>query len=321
MKKVRFTEDIALNIINSIFENSGLQDFGNDPNLPKEWREKSVLDALNLDFYTFKYRPLATLNIITDLINKGAQSVNMLSALNRAFCLLYLGQIKRVFAKDNDTFEVPVNLEFWIQTSKVKLLEMLVSECNIGLIGNRLTVDFGEEQRKIAIQFGNLNVIDVVTGQPCGEMTAVSCECTMVVSPNISTYQDYSISVNWATNPQNTPVEMPVFSFLAESVATAKGVPYMVNPRTTGIINLSNSKTFTFGFYGFENEFVKHLRKKLLLTTDDSDDNNEVFELSILKDTIEYNSRVVITKHNMSVEPGTGYETHTVTFAVEGMSI
>lgn len=316
MKKVRFTENIALQIVQGLFENININFGENELTVPVEWRGKSIMEALNVDYYTFKYRPLTTIELITREIANGATSINSLQALTRSFCLLYLGQIKRVFARDNDTFEVPVNLEFWVQTKKVQLLEMLISECNIELIGSRIPIAFGDEERRCAIQFGNLNVVDVVTGQPCGEMTVINCECTMVFSPNITDYSDYEIKIQ--AEKDGNWVMLPIFNFQAERVMTGKSVPYLNNPRTTGNINLSNSKTYTIGFYGFKsNEFVEILSNSTL-STNREEDNNRTFEIIIKRNGIDEKNTVIVSRHSIGVEPGTGYETHTVTLVANG---
>lgn len=314
MGKVRITENAMLQIVTGVFNEIDIKFEENDISVPPDWRGKTINEAINIDYYTFKYRPLSTTELIAKKVQDNATRIDNLESLKRSFCLLYLGQVKRVFAKDIDKAEIPVNLEFWVQTNKIQLLETLISECNIGLIGERITVQIGAETRRAAIVFGNLNVIDVVTGLPCGEMTTVTCECTVELSPDIYDYSDYKITIVW----DSYSVDLPIYDLSIEENMTAKSVPYVNTPQSTGNINLASADVFTLGFYGLNNSFVNFITNNTLADSSNKE-NNKVFKMTIRRGNSSYECNVVISRHTINVQPGTGYETHTLTLVRKGL--
>ena len=75
-----------------------------------------------------------------------------------------------MFSKENDIVTVSANLEYWLQDSKVKLLEDLIEDMTVETMGIRIPVQIGKEMRKAIIVFGNLDVSDYQEATEFGGM-------------------------------------------------------------------------------------------------------------------------------------------------------
>lgn len=179
-KKVRITADAVLAIVRGIFEDEDVNFTVNDETAPESWKGKTVNDILNVEYYTFKHRPEASQTIIEKIMQEKGYATK-LEALNRSFCLLSLGNIERLYSKDVDMAVLSATLEYYVQTSKVKLLEYLIEDSNIETSGLRIPVEFGDQRRKAVVFFGRPVVSDIQSSTPFGEAAIAEVEVVIII--------------------------------------------------------------------------------------------------------------------------------------------
>ena len=319
MSKIKITADAVLSIIQGIFSDEDVNVVIDDPSAPPSWAGKTIEQILNVEYYTFKHRPISTQNVIDKMLEENGQT-DKLAGISRAFCLLSLGNIERLFSKDVDMVVLSASLEYYIQTSKVKLLEYLIEDCNIATSGLRIPVQFGNETRKAVIIFGQPTVSDIQTAATFGEMALVDVAVNLILYPDVISYSEYTVSVSFRDSEGELKTStIPLSSFTFVNTMTQKAVPRATDTRMVGNVNLSNAKSFVLVFEGYNNDFINHITDKAL-SSDVNQDNNESFILSITRGGAEaYTHEVVIKDHQVIVNADTGNETHTITL-VTGVS-
>lgn len=310
MKKVKITAESVLEIVNHIFVQANRELVGE--NVPERWRGKTVTEAMNIEYYTFKHRPSSTEDVINKMISSG-EEVNRLAALDRAFCLFSLGETERLYAKDVDMSVLTANLQYYLQTSKVGLLEGLIEDCVIETSGVRTTVEFAEnentESRKAVVIFGRPVVEEVQTAGSFGEMAVVSVDITLMLYPDVMSYGDYTVSFSFLEGGVSKTEGVPLSSLSFVRTMTQKAMPRTDNVRQVGSVNLSCAMSFVLVFDGYNNAFINHLTDKAL---GGSADNNEVYTMDIKRGEKTYTHNVVVKDHQVTVSNGTGNETHTL---------
>lgn len=316
MNKVRITADAVLAIIRGIFEDEEVNFVIDDPDAPEAWQGKTVAEILNVEYYTFKHRPGSTQDVIKRIMEEKGQT-NELAALSCAFGLLSVGNIERLFSKDVDMVVLDASLQYYIQTSKVKLLEYLIEDSNIATSGLRIPVQFGSETRKAVIFFDRPMVSDVQIGAPFGEMCNVDVSVAILLYPDVASYSDYTVNIGFVENGVAKSVDVPLSSFSVANIMTQDAVPNIEARRTVGSINLSRATSFVLVFDGYNNEFINYLTDLSLSPADA--DNNVSFVLTVKRGEKSYTHTVVIKDHQMSVNADTGNETHTLTFVKRGL--
>ena len=320
--KIRITADAVLAIIQDIFIND-VSITVDDPSAPPAWVGKKIEDILNVEYYTFKHRPISTQGVINKMLEEGGEA-NQLAALNRAFCLCSLGNIERLFSKDVDMAVLSASLEYYIQTSKIKLLEYLIEECNIKLSGLRKSVTFGDETRQAVVVFGRPNVGDIQTAATFGEMALVDVPVSIILYPDAVSYSDYTVSFDFQ-NKEGVIVmgcAVPLSSFSFVSTMTQRAVPQIGQPGNVGNINLSRAMSFVMVFDGYNNDFINYITDKALASQQneqESASNNQPFAMTIKRGEESYTHTVVIKDHQVMVNSDTSNETHTLALVVRGL--
>ena len=152
MAKIKVSADTVLSILQGIMNHEDVNYTITDKSAPVSWQGKKVQEVLNVDYYTYRHRPMDTEIIIRDLLAQG-KSADSLFSLNRSFCLLSLNSTERVFSKDNDIVTVSTNLEYWLQADKVKILEDLIEDMTIETTGIRIPVQIGKEAVQSSFRF------------------------------------------------------------------------------------------------------------------------------------------------------------------------
>lgn len=315
MAKIKVSADMVLAILKGIMEDPAINYKIEDVSAP-DWLNKTVQEALNVEYYTFRHRPADTEVVIGELIKQGLPS-NELQALTRSFCILSLGHIERVFSKNNDIVTVPVNLEYWIQTEKVKLLEDMFEDISVETIGERIPVQIGTEERQMVVALGSLNISELQEATEYGEMTVCDIDIDLIFHPNVSTMSDYQVEFS----VEKKWVQVPISSLSVSSSMTQKSVPKANNVREVGNINLSRVKTFVITFDGYKNDFIDKLTEDSM--SDDSAnegmDNNESIFLKVTRNSKEFIYECVIKDHTITVQEDTGNETHSLTLTRRGI--
>lgn len=317
MTKIKITANAVLSIVKAIFDDEDVNFTIADSSAPQEWQGKKVEEILNVEYYTFKHRPTNTQKIIDEILSQDG-STNHLAALDRAFCLLSLGNIERLFSKDVDMAALNASLEYYIQTDKVQLVESMIEDCNIATSGLRIPVQFGEETRKAVIFFGRPIVSDILSTSPFGEMAFVEVGITILLYPNVISYSDYTVKMTFNDGEKEVTATVPLSSLSTVDTMTQESTPRINDPHKVGTINLSNAKSFVLVCEGYKNPFIDYIADRSL-SAETANGNNEPLTLIIERDGKTYTHSVVLKDHQMVVQADTGNETHTLTLTPKGV--
>lgn len=323
MAKIKVSADTVLTILKGIMSDEDINYTITDISAPNDWIDKTVQEALNVDYYTYKHRPMDTELIVRDLIAHNQQSNSLLS-LNRSFCILSLNSTERVFSKDNDVVTVSANLEYWLQTEKVKLLEDTIEDMTIATNGIRIPLQIGNEMRKAIVVFSAINVSEIQEVTEFGEMSVCDFNVDIIFYPDVVSRSDYT--VEFLVQENETWVALPFSSLSISNSMTQKSVPYANRVRDVGSINLSKVKTIVLSFDGYANSIVDDLVGKSLASDFSIEgnalpdiDNNESTIIRLTRNGTQYIFNCVVKEHLITVQEDTGNETHSLTLTTRGI--
>lgn len=316
MAKIKVSADTVLAILQGIMNDPAINYTIEDISAPSEWQGKKVQDALGVEYYTFRHRPVDTEVIVQELISQG-KDYDTLEVLKRSFCILSLGHIERVFSKKNDIITIPINLEYWVQSEKVKLLEDMFEDMSIETIGERIAIQIGTEVRDAVIALGGLSVSEIQEMTEYGEMAICEMDIDIILYPQASSISAYKVEAAMVGDKGEVWVEIPVSSVAIATTMTQKAVPFVNRPRDVGNINLSRVKTVVLTFDGYKNEFINYITD-YSLSTDKEIDNNKVIRLKITRDAKSYEYSLVVKDHTITVKEEVGNEVHSLTLTKEG---
>ena len=325
MDRIKVSADLVLSILKGIMEDEELNYKIEDTSAPVEWISKTVQDALNIEYYTYKHRAYDTAQIVSDLLQEG-KVANSLYALERSFCLLYLENKTRVFSKDNDTVTVTANLEYWVQSSKVKLLEDLIEDMTVATIGLRIPVQIGKLTRKAMIVVGNLDVGETQDVSEYGEMTTCGLTIDIVLFPDIVGKVDYTLEFLVTENNVSKWVRMPFTGLSISTMMTQRAAPFMKKPEDVATINLSKARTFVIVYDGYNNAFVESIISSSLASNysetgealpQEKNNKSVIFRITRIDQQFTYDC--VIKDHLITIQDDAGNETHSLTLTVRAV--
>lgn len=326
MSKIKVSADTVLAILKGIMEDEEINYKITDPSAPEEWKDKTIQEALNVEYYTFKHRPMDTELVVRKLIEEG-NDINSLYALTRSFCILSLSSTERVFSKDNDIVTISANLEYWVQASKIKLLEDMFEDISIETNGIRIPVRIGNENRQVIIALGSLNISELEETTEFGEMVVCDVDIDMIFYPEVISRSDYTIDVipEDTTSFEDTWEKLPFSSIAISTSMTQKAVPKVNKVRSVGSINLSRVKTIVLSFDGYKTKFIDKLTDDSL-SNDEIDldspqdyDNNKSIVIRLTRGESSYIYDCVVKEHTITVQEDTGNETHSLTLTIRGI--
>lgn len=260
MEKVIITADTVLKIIQSVFNDNDIDQIQSG-DLPEDWQGKSIQEILNIKYYTFKHRPESTEMIVSEKKKDGVP-VDELAALNRSFGCLILNSVERIFAKNTDVATCDATLDFWVQTSKIKLLEYLIDKANIALSGQVLPLEFqmqggAVEQRTVAMVFGRVASPEYDPTSAIGESVQCSVDVQLTIQPETIMMPNVKIEFATEQNGDNTQwTEVVAEHFSLSAVAQTKSLPLARNISHTGTINTSLGRTFSITIPAMVNNFT-----------------------------------------------------------------
>lgn len=318
MAKIKVSADTVLSILKGIMEDGDINSTITDVSAPKEWQGKKVQDILNVDYYTFKHRPIDTEIVVEELMKQG-KDVGELEALKRAFCILSLNSTERVFSKNNDIVTISASLEYWIQTEKIKLLEDMVEDIVVESTGIRIPVKIGNEERQVLLAVGNLQISELQEATEYGEMAVCELDVDMVFYPKATSMSDYKVEflVKEEENSDEDWVEVPCSNIALTTTMTQKSTPLANKPRNVGNINLSSVRSITLSFDGYKNKFIEKLVK--FSFTQEQIDNNQAFLLKLTRNDDSYTYSMILKEHTITIKEEAGNEVHGLTLTTRGM--
>lgn len=319
MAKIKVSADTILSILQGIMNDEDINYTIKDVSAPEDWKGKTVQEALNVKYYTFKHRPYDTELVIRDILKKGGNA-SVLESTNRAFCILSLGSTDRVFSNKIDNVTVSANLEYWVQTDKVKLLEDMFEDIAIETNGIRVPVQIGTEERQAIIAVGALNIGELEDTTEFGEMSVCEITIEFVFYENVISLSDYKIEFLMIDNDSENWVELPFSEIAIPSSMTQKSSPYVNNTRNVGSINLSRVRTFVIAFDGYDNAFINSISNDSLASDDNENvDNNKQYIMRLTRKESVFVYDCVIKDHQIRVKDDTGNETHSLTLTTRGI--
>ena len=317
MAKIKVSADAVLAILQGIMNDPAINYTIEDISAPSDWQGKKVQDALGVEYYTFRHRPVDTEAVVEELIKQGKE-YDTLEALKRSFCILSLNSTDRVFSKKNDIVTISVNLEYWVQSDKVKLLEDMFEDMAIETTGERIAVQIGKENRQALVAIGALNIAELQEATEYGEMSVCDIDIEIVFYPNATNLSDYTIEFI----VDNKWIEVPISSLSMGCSMNQKAVPNANSVRSVGSINLSRVKTFVMAFDGYHNEFVDYLMELALsddVTKNKDFDNNTAIGLRLTREGKQFFYDCIIKEHSIMVQEDTGNEVHSLTLTRRGI--
>lgn len=315
-KKIKVSADTVLAILRGIMEDPDINYKIDDVSMP-EWLNKTVQEALNVEYYTFRHRPADTADVVADLIKQGKE-YSTLEALTRSFCILSLTSTDRVFSKKNDIVTVSANLEYWVQTDKVKLLEDMFEDISVETIGERIPVQIGEEIRYGVLALGGLDISEIQETTEYGEMSACEIDIDLILYPQATSISEYKVEVLMIDGKgEEKWVNVPVSSVAVATTMTQKAVPFVNRPRDVGNINLSRVKSIVLTFDGYKNEFIDYITDYSLNSVSETD-NNKTIKLKLIRNDKNYTYSLVVKDHTITVKEEVGNEVHSLTLTKEG---
>lgn len=326
MGKIKVSADTMLAILKNIMCEEEINYTITDTSAPIEWQNKKVQDVLNVDYYTFKHRPMDTEVIVRDLLEQ-SETPSALYSLERAFCILSLTSTERVFSKDKDIVSVSANLEYWLQTDKVKLLEDLIEDMTVETTGIRIPVDIGGNHRQAIIVFSGLDVTEIQEATEFGEMAVCDLNVDIIFYPNVVSKSDYSIEFLVVDEDNTTKwVNLPFSALSLSSDMSQKALPRINDSKNVGNVNLSKVNSFILTFDGYKNDFVAQLIKLSFASNYNADsdnsstyENNKQFIMKLTRDDKKYYYDCVIKGHLITIQEDTGNEVHSLTLTTRGI--
>lgn len=307
--KLKISADCALNILKGIMKQFDYPISSDD----EAWNGKSVMEALNIEYYPFRHNPNDTDNIIKDLMDSDYNS------LNKSFCIFTIDTPERLFSKVNDVMSVSANLEIWLQSSKIEMLEDFIEELQIRTIGQRLPVQIDDNYRRVIMTFSKVNVGQVVEVSEFGEMVVCDITVDYIFYPNIAGHGDYVVWLAYQMKDDNPDepdyISIPFANLAVSTSYTQKPIPFINNPASIGNINLSKVTTFVLGFEGYlNNDFIDWLVTNTLQEDNVEDDGriNIPIYLKIERADDAFTCKCLLKSHDIKVQEGTENEVHSI---------
>lgn len=326
MAKIKVSADTILSILQGIMNDEDINYTINDVSAPEDWKGKTVQEALNVKYYTFKHRPFDTEKVIAKILDQEG-GVSIFTSLNRAFCLLSLSSTDRVFSNKIDNVTVSANLEYWVQTDKVKLLEDMFEDIAIETNGIRVPVQIGSEERQVLIAVGALNIGELEDTTEFGEMSVCEITIEFVFYENAVSMTDYIAEFEISKDGESQWVPVPISSLEFDIVMNQQTVPRYNNVKNIGSINLSKIKSISITFYGYINAFIDDLTENSFIgdvdengmEISDNNDNNRALLLRITRKDKQFIYKCVIKEHKVTIREDISNEAHCLVLTTRGI--
>ncbi len=315
MNKIKISADNALKILLGVMEQYSFNITSND----EHWNGKSVIEALNIEYKAFRYTPNDACEYIDEI------KLNELISLDKAYGIFTLDTPERVFSKENDILTVGADLEIWLQSSKIEMLEDFIEELQINTVGRRMPIQIDENYRRLVLLFSKVEVGEITEITEHGEMAVCSIRVDYIFYPNVASRSDYEVYFTYETDIDGEPI-FPEKPFPFKTLAmgnnmTQKSVPFFRNNGNIGNVNLSKVNTFVFTFDGYlNNDFIDWLTNETLKPdTEAPGENNTPIYLKIIRgdkridNEMSYVYKCIIKSHDINVPEDTGNETHSLT--------
>lgn len=316
MAKIKITADVILNIFKTLLQDEEIDVKITDRFAPADWQDKKIQEILNIEYFAFNYVPEDTEEIVKKLLEEN-ESADQLYSLTRSFCLLSIDSKDRVFSDKRDIVSVSTNIEYWIQSDKVKLLEDFLDDLAIKTTGLRLPIQVGKETRKCEMVFSSLSIGETQEESEFGQMTVCDLTLDIIFYPNTVGIQDYKVSFLVPDGNVTKWVNVPITSISISDNMTQRAIPKINNPGSIGNVNLSKAKVITIGFDGEDNLVTDYLIRRNLKP---NNSNNEVLLTKVIRCEEEFEFNCTIKSHNIVLDEDSRSEAHSLTLTIGGLT-
>ncbi len=311
MEKIKFTADTLMEIIKGIFLDEDVNQIVTGGN--QEWVGKKTCDILNIHYYTFKHKMLSVDEKLNDMKEQDPTlDEQALNILNKSYCLVSIEQQQRLFSKDIDQITVEGNLEFWIQTEKVKLLENLVEEANLATCGVRIPVNINGKERTCIVYFDSISVSSADNTQ-IGETTIVNLGVSILLYPALASYGNWEVAFEingeWKA--------LPVIRINVSNTMVPKSIPMAKNTTRANTLNLSNTTSVTIEYNADRNNeaaemFIADSLSKAATNIVNKAENNKIYKTKLTRYEKEYIYNMKMQDHKMQVNNSIDGETNVI---------
>lgn len=328
MKKVEINEDIMLEIFKGLMFNENVNTVIDEPTAPEEWQGKTIMDILNIEFYSFRHRPTNTEQLIREEWQQ-KQSSNKLKALDRSFAVFSLGDCERLFSANIDFVSISPTIEFWVQSDKIKLLEKIIQKLQITLNGNSPLIQIDGVSRQASIVLNNLIADEVQENTDFGEMVHANLQVFMSLEQETTGANDWKVEFMIGQTTGETPEiiwhELKITNIVININMTTKGIPNINDNSQTGVLNLAKTKAFSLSFDGLKGDvFIDNLIAKSLSSSYNLNsnitkyDNNEPFIMKMTRNGETFYYEVLTVSHIITQAGGNDNEKHSLTLMEKG---
>ena len=239
----------------------------------------SIVDYLNLEFYTFK-------KDLKDFVSGANDDINVINhwieSLNRSMKASY-GLVEVIgntpmSSQDIDGGTIDGKVSIIIQADKIANLDYYLSTLRTKYIGIFEDLISDGVYYTSHIVIGNLNYDTEPFSSVLGQVVLVSFDISIAYMQKVSTYQDEKIKLSF---DDTTYYDLP-FTKANESIMfIGNQIIHQNRADTSGNVNNSATNTWVITFWLFDNGFINELQNKLYLYTCDKyitldNDNNEV---------------------------------------------
>lgn len=316
-----------------------------DSTAPQEWQNKRATEILNCTYYSYKHRPDTVIES-----SRAMKGNSILCGNPKSFCHFSLAPqgVQRAYSKDSDVVTVTTDLEYWIQSNKQYLVEELIEKLSIASCGQRLTVQLGNQSRRVLLTFSNVVASEIEESTAFGEMLVLSISVTFIFAEAIYSKADYLVEffvldeskLPAETPPEEIPPELlraesniqdygewvavPCLSLQLQNSNTQKALPLINNIQFTSTINLSSSKVFAINLDGYMyNQVVQLLststlsgncQERFTKKAEKEVDINKRYYIRLTRGEEQYYYDCILQDHKIVIGEEPNNETHTLLF-------
>ena len=318
MVRTRFTANTLKDIVNTILSDEEINVEITDGK--EEWIGKTVMQDLNTHYYTFKHKvssnteKMAIMQSQDDTLQE-----DTLDVTKQSYCLVTINSQQRQFSKNIDQISVEGNLEYWLQSEKVHLLEDLIESANLATCGLRIPLEINGQSKNIIIYFDSFTASNL-DQEKLGETMIVNVGVSLLIKPQYSSCSDYKFEFLIGENY----VELPVISCNYNNDMVQKSLPRMNRPSSTDNLNLANVTCFTLNYNLDKNNLIAKMfrtdsLKKSALNITDVPKNNKIYTMRLTVDNDEqYTYQLILKSHKGQVENSIEDEANTVILVCGG---
>ena len=317
MVRTRFTANTLKDIVNTVLRDEDVNALVQDGK--EEWIGKTEMDVLNVHYYTFKHKVANNTEKIAIMKSQDETlQEDKLDMVKQSYCLVTINSQQRQFSKDIDQISVEGNLEYWLQSEKVHLLEDLIESANLATCGLRIPLEINGQSKSVIIYFDSFSASSLKQDE-LGETMVVNVGVSLLIKPQFNSYSDYKFEFLI----DNNYVELPVTRFNYDVSMVQKSLPRVNRPSLTESLNLSCVTCFTL-FYNpnkgnlVAQMFKKDSLKKAATNILEVPKNNKSYVLKLSVDDESYVYNLVLKDYKGQVDNSIEDEGATVVLVCGG---